>query len=49
MMGKNAIFTNIMDIDSAGIIDLYKERNMVKPCLRTINSMGIAFPIYHRT
>ena len=49
MMGKNAIFTNIMDMDSAGIIDLHKKRNRVEHCFRTINSMGIAFPIYHRT
>ena len=49
MMGKNAIFTNIMDMDSAEIIDLYKKRNRVEHCFRTINTMGIAFPIYHRT
>jgi transposase len=48
-MGKNAIFTNIMDMDPAGIIDLYKKRNRVEHCFRTINSMGIAFPVYHRT
>ncbi|MCL4346004.1 MAG: transposase [Candidatus Thermoplasmatota archaeon] len=49
MMGKNAIFTNIMDMDSSEVIDLYKKRNRVEHCFRTINTMGIAFPVYHRT
>jgi transposase len=49
MMGKNAIFTNIMDMDSAEVIDLYKKRNRVEHCFRTINTMGIAFPVYHWT
>jgi len=49
MMGKNAIFTNIMDMDSATIIDLYRKRNRVEHCFRTINTMNIAFPIYHWT
>ena len=49
MMGKNAIFTNIMDMDSAAIIDLYRKRNRVEHCFRTINTMNIAFPIYHWT
>ena len=48
-------FWNLMDritdphVDSAEIIDLHKKRNRVEHCFRTINSMGIAFPIYHRT
>ena len=49
MMGKNAIFTNIMDMDAENIIDLYKKRNRVEHCFRTINTMGIAFPVYHWT
>jgi transposase len=49
MMGKNAIFTNIMDMDAESIIDLYKKRNRVEHCFRTINTMGIAFPLYHWT
>jgi transposase len=49
MMGKNAIFTNIMDMDAESIIDLYKKRNRVEHCFRTINTMGIAFPVYHWT
>ena len=28
MMGKNAIFTNIMDMEPEVIIDLYRKRNM---------------------
>ena len=49
MMGKNAIFTNIMNMDSAEIIDLCKKRNRAEHCFRTINTMGIAFPVYHWT
>jgi transposase len=49
MMGKNAIFTNITEMDAASIIDLYRKRNRVEHCFRTINAMGIAFPVYHWT
>jgi Transposase len=49
MMGKNAIFTNIIDMNAEGIIDLYRKRNRVEHCFRTINTMGIAFPVYHWT
>ena len=49
MMGKNALFTNIMDMEPENIIDLYKKRNRVEDCFRTINTMGIAFPVYHWT
>ncbi len=49
MMGKNALFTNIMDMEPEDIIDLYKKRNRVEHCFRTINAMGIAFPVYHWT
>lgn len=49
MMGKNAIFTDIMDMDAGNIIDLYRRRNRVEHCFRTINTIGIAFPVYHRT
>jgi len=31
------------------IIDLYRKRNRVEHCFRTINTMNIAFPIYHWT
>ena len=49
MMGKNALFTNITDIGPENIIDLYKKRNRVEHCFRTINTMDIAFPVYHWT
>ncbi len=49
MMGKNALFTNIMDMEPEDIIDLYKKRNRVEHCFRTINTMNIAFPVYHWT
>jgi hypothetical protein len=49
MMGKNVLFTNITDMDSAGIIHIYKKRNRVEHCFRTINTMDMAFLIYHRT
>ena len=49
MMGKNAVFTNITDMDAESIIDLYKKRNRVENCFRTINTVGIAFPVYHWT
>ena len=42
MMGKNAIFTNIMDMEPEDIIDLYRKRNRVEHCFRTINTMDIA-------
>ena len=49
MMGKNALFTNITDMDAASIIELYRKRNRVEHCFRTINTMDIAFPVYHWT
>ena len=50
IMGRNAIFTNITDMDTAKIIDLYyRKRNRMKHCFRTINTMGIAFFVYHWT
>ena len=49
MMGKNAIFTSIMDMDAKTIIDLYRKRNRVEHCFRTINTVDMAFPLYHWT
>ena len=49
MMGKNAIFTNITDMDADSIIDLDRKRNRVEHCFRTIDTMDIAFPVYHWT
>ena len=36
-------------MDAESIIDLYKKRNRVEHCFRTINTVGIAFPVYHWT
>lgn len=47
MIGKNALFTNIMDMDPEEIIELYRKRNRLEHYFRTINTMDIAFPIYH--
>ena len=49
MMGKNAIFTSIMDMDARSVIDLYRKRNRVEHCFRTINTVDMAFPLYHWT
>jgi transposase len=49
MMGKNAIFTSIMDMDAKNVIDLYRKRNRVEHCFRTINTVDMAFPLYHWT
>ena len=49
MMGKNAIFTSIMDMDAKNVIDLYRKRNRVEHCIRTINTVDMAFPLYHWT
>jgi len=48
-MGKNAIFTSIMDMDAKSVIDLYRKRNRVEHCFRTINTVDMAFPLYHWT
>ena len=49
MLGLNALFTSISDLKAEDIIELYRKRNRVEHCFRTINTMGIAFPIYHWT
>ena len=49
MLGLNALFTSISDLKAEDIIELYRKRNRVEHCFRTINSMDIAFPIYHWT
>jgi transposase len=48
-MGKTVLFTNITEMKAQEIIDLYKKRNRVEHCFRTINSLKIAFPVYHWT
>ena len=47
--GKDAIFTNIMEMVAVKIIDPYGKCNRVERCRRTINTMGIAFPLYRWT
>ena len=49
MLGKNALFTNIDDMDSEELIDLYSKRNRVEHCLRTISMKDLASPVYHWT
>lgn len=49
IMGTNDIFTIILDMDAGNIIELYMRRNNVKHCFRTINTMDIAFCLYHKT
>lgn len=49
LLGVNAIFTNITDMKAEDIIDLYRKRNRVEHCFRTINNMDLAFPLYHWT
>ena len=49
MMGKNALFTNIMDMGAESIIDLYRKRNRVEHCFRTISMSDLAKPEYHWT
>lgn len=48
-LGRNAVFTSITDMSAHDVIDLYRKRNRVEHCFRTINTMDIAFPIYHWT
>ncbi len=49
MLGWNALFTNITEMNAEDIIDLYGKRNRVEHCFRHINTMDIAFPLYHWT
>jgi transposase len=47
LLGLNAIFTSITDISAREIMELYGRRNRVEHCFRTINTMDMAFPVYH--
>ncbi len=49
MLGKNALFTNMDDMDSGELIDLYRKRNRVEHCFRTISMNDLASPVYHWT
>lgn len=46
LLGMNALFTDIRNMDAGDIINLHRKRNRVKHCFRTINTMEIAFPVY---
>ena len=49
LLGMNALFTDIHEMSANAIIDLYRKRNRVEHCFRTISTMDIAFPIHHWT
>lgn len=49
MFGRNALFTNIGSADAKELIDLYRKRNRVEHCFRTISTQDLASPIYHWT
>ncbi len=49
MMGKNALFTNIYDMKPEELIDLYRKRNRIEHCFRTISVRDLMSPIYHWT
>lgn len=47
MMKKNPLFTDSMDVHPEGTIDLYRKKNAVERCFRNIDTMDVAFPVYH--
>ncbi|MEM0141724.1 MAG: transposase, partial [Thermoplasmatales archaeon] len=49
MPGNNVLFTDIDNMKGEDIIDLYRKRNRVEHCFRSINTMDPAFPLYHWT
>jgi hypothetical protein len=49
MFGRNVLFTNIGSADARELIDLYRKRNRVEHCFRTISTQDLASPIYHWT
>ncbi len=49
MLGLNALFTSITDMNAEDTIELYRKRNRVEHCFRTINTLDLAFPVYHWT
>ncbi|EQD36911.1 transposase-like protein, partial [mine drainage metagenome] len=49
MMGKNALFTNITDMEPEELIDLYAKRNRVEHCFRVISMRDLASTVYHWT
>ncbi len=49
MMGKNALFTNIPDMEPDELIHLYRKRNRVEHCFRIIAMRDLMSPVYHWT
>ena len=49
MFGRNALFTNIGYLDPEELIDLYRKRNRVEHCFRSVSTQDLASPIYHWT
>ena len=49
MFGKGAIFTNIYDMKPENVLELYRKRNRIEHCFRTISINGLAKPEYHWT
>ena len=49
MFGKTALFTSIPDLPGAEIIDLYRKRNRVEHCFRTISMHDLMGPEHHWT
>ncbi len=47
--GRSALFTNIEDMKPEDLIDLYRKRNRVEHCFRTISMRDLASPVYHWT
>ncbi|MGC8673047.1 MAG: transposase [Thermoplasmata archaeon] len=48
-MEKETFFTNIMDMDAKEIIELYKKREKIEQCFRTINVLEMASQIFYFT
>ena len=49
MFGKNALFTNVVDMDAEEIVDLYRKRNRIEHCFRIISMRDLMSPVYHWT
>jgi transposase len=49
IFGKNALFTNIDDMKAEDLIELYRKRNRIEHCFRTISMGDLAKPEYHWT
>ncbi len=49
MFGKNALFTNIDELKAEDLIELYRKRNRIEHCFRTISMHDLVKPEYHWT